>query len=438
MTMPWSEDYIWQVPVGSQQMSAISLDIFRAGIRNQPNAKIHYYVMPHWPGNTPASWRRQFYSAIGHGAKILNLFEFRPVQAAYTENHVSLPAMYQAVRQGLHELGTFEDIVQDGQVMPGVAALWFSETGDVWDNTRSPFDAAKRTLYLAVRHQQIPLDVVVEADALAGDLKPYRLLYLTDQNVSRAASKAIADWVEAGGRLFATAGAGMSDEFNRPNELMRQLLGVEQRALDVGAEPVRLEKQDLPFAKSIDQVTWKAATGEMQLPVINVRSRFDVAAGAAAPTVEGRFSDSAPAVTVRTVGKGQAIYCGFLPGLSYFKPAMPMRPVDRGTTDDSMAHFIPTEFDRAASALIGFPAADVERRVVCSEPLVETMVIRAPQGVAISLANWSGRPVKGLSLKLSIADLRGREATLCSEGTVTRTEEGYSFDLDVADALILR
>ncbi|MEO5618669.1 MAG: hypothetical protein ABIS67_12955, partial [Candidatus Eisenbacteria bacterium] len=233
MTMPWSEDYIWQVPVGSQQMSAISLDIFRAGIRNQPNAKIHYYVMPHWPGNTPASWRRQFYGAIGHGAKILNLFEFRPVQAAYTENHVSLPAMYQAVRQGLHELGTFEDIVQDGQVMPGVAAMWFSETGDVWDNSRSPFDAAKRTLYLAVRHQQVPLDVVVEADALAGDLKPYRLLYLSDQNVSRAAAKAIADWTEAGGRLFATAGAGMFDEFNQPNEAMRRLLGVEQKSLDV-------------------------------------------------------------------------------------------------------------------------------------------------------------------------------------------------------------
>lgn len=439
MTMPWSEDYIWQVPVGSQQMSAISLDIFRAGIRNQPNAKIHYYVMPHWPGNTPASWRRQFYGAIGHGAKILNLFEFRPVQAAYTENHVSLPAMYQAVRQGLHELGTFEDIVQDGQVMPGVAAMWFSETGDVWDNSRSPFDAAKRTLYLAVRHQQVPLDVVVEADALAGDLKPYRLLYLTDQNVSRAASKAIADWTEAGGRLFATAGAGMFDEFNRPNEAMRRLLGVEQKSLDVPTEPVRLEKQDLPFAQPIDGVTFPAATGEVQMPVIDVRSRFELAAvGDAGPVVKGRFSDGAPAVSVRTVGKGQAIYCGFLPGLSYFKPAIPLRPVDRGTTDDSMAHFIPTEFDRGASALIGLPAASVERPVVCSEPLVETTVIRAKQGMVISLVNWSGRPVKALSLKLSIPSVPATKPRLASGGTVIRADDGFTFDLDVADALILQ
>ena len=439
MTMPWSEDYIWQVPIGSQQMSALSLDIFRAGIRHRPEAKIHYYVMPHWPGNTPASWRRQFYSAIGHGAKILNLFEFRPVQAAYTENHVSLPAMYQAVRQGLHELGAFEDIAQDGQVLAGVAALWFSETGDIWDNHRSPFDAAKRTLYTAVRHQQLPLDVVVEADVVAGDLQPYRLLYLADQNVSRAASKAIVSWVENGGRLFATGGAGMFDEFNRSNETMRRLPGVEQTALEVAPEPVRLEKQDLPFAKTIDQVTFHTATNEVQLPVIDVRSRFEVkAADGMGPVVEGRFSDGAPAITVHTVGKGQAIYCGFLPGLSYFKPAIPLRPVDRGTTDDSMAHFIPTAFDDGASALIASSARGLERPVVCSDPLVETTVIRARQGVVISLVNWSGRPVKGLSLKLTIPDLPRAEAKLASGGNVLRTEDGYSFDVNFADALILR
>lgn len=413
--------------------------MFRAGIRHRSKSAIHYYVMPHWPGNTPTSWRRQFYSAVGHGAKILNLFEFRPVQAAYTENHVSLPAMYQSVRQALHELGTFEDIVQDGQVQPALAGIWFSETGDIWDNHRAPFGAAKRTLYVAVRHQQLPLEVVVEADALSGDLKDYRLLYLLDQNVSRAASKAIADWVEAGGRLFATAGAGMFDEFNQPNPVMRGVLGVEQQSLEVPSDPVRLEKQDLPFAEVIDHVIYKTGTGDLQVPVVNARSRFRVCAtGEAAPAVHGHFSDGAPAVAVRTVGKGRALYCGFLPGLSYFKPAIPLRPADRGTTDDSMAHFIPTDFDRGASALVASLAAGFERPVICSEPLVETMVIRAPTGVAISLVNWSGRPIKQLSLKLSIDNVPAAQAKLASGGAVVQTKEGYSFDLEFADALILR
>jgi hypothetical protein len=84
MTMPWSEDYIWQVPVGSQQMNALAVDVLRAGVRHRPGARLHYYVMPHWPGNTPAGWRRQFYGTLAHGANVFNLFEFRPVQAAYT------------------------------------------------------------------------------------------------------------------------------------------------------------------------------------------------------------------------------------------------------------------------------------------------------------------------------------------------------------------
>src|SRR5262249_40126165 len=149
MTMPWGEDYVWQVPVCTQQVNFLMLDMFRCGVRNNLGAKIHYYVMPHTPGNTPASWRRQFYGDLGHRANVLNLFESRPVQAAYTENHTSDPAMYREVRKSLYELGQFEDVVQEGRVRPGVAGLWFSEAADVWDDNAAPFDAAKRTLYVA-------------------------------------------------------------------------------------------------------------------------------------------------------------------------------------------------------------------------------------------------------------------------------------------------
>ena len=224
MTMPWSEDYIFQAPVGSQQMNFLSLDLFRAGIKDNPHAKIHFYVMPHWPGNTPASWWREFYGDLAHGAKIINLFEFRPVQVAYTENHCSSPEMYQTIREALHELGTFEDIIQDGHVWGGIAGLWFSDAADVWDDNRSPFDAAKRTLYIAIRHQQLPLDVVVEGD----DLSAYKVIYLADQHVSRAASKGLAEWVRAGGRLFGTAGGGMFDELNQPNTTLRELFGLQR------------------------------------------------------------------------------------------------------------------------------------------------------------------------------------------------------------------
>ena len=427
--MPWSEDYIFQAPVGSQQMNFLSLDLFRAGIKGNAQAKIHFYVMPHWPGNTPASWRRQFYGDLGHGAKILNLFEFRPVQAAYTENHCSSPAMFQAVRQGLHELGLFEDIIQEGQVRAGVAGLWFSETGDIWNDNRAPFDMAKRALYLAIRHQQLPLDVVVEGD----DLRSYRVIYLADQHVSHAAGQALAKWAEAGGRLFATAGAGMLDEFNHPNTTLRTLFGVDQEKLDEPKEVLRFEKQDLPFAKPLETATWRKSS----MPVFGALSRIKLRDAA----VEGRFSDGSPAVTVKKTGVGAATFCAFLPSLSYLKPALPRRPVDRSSRDDSLAHFIPTQFDGGAFELIG-SAAPFQRPIEASNPLVETTVIESPQGTVISLNNWSGAPVKNLTLKVHSAVRDFSQSSLAS-GTKVRLSRGqdglvFKLDLDVADALILR
>ncbi len=429
MTMPWSEDYIFQVPVATQQMNFLSLDLFRAGVKGDRKAKIHFYVMPHWPGNTPASWRRQFYGDLAHGAQILNLFEFRPVQAAYTENHVSLPAMYREIRRSFHELGTFEDIVQDGRVRTGTAGLWFSETGDVWDDAIGSFAAGKRCLYIMARHQQLALDVVTDGDGLAD----YKVLFLADAHVSRPASRAIDAWVRAGGRLFATAGAGMFDELNEPNVLLRKLMGVDFRAFETAPEPVLLEKQDIPFARPVDLVSLGAA----KVPALGAVARI-VATDA---EVHATFEDRSPAVTVRAAGKGRAVTCAFLPGLSYFRPGLPRRPVDRGHAEDSMAHFIPAEFDRAVSDLVA-TVANVDREVLCTEPLVESSVIESPHGTAIPLISWAGRPLKDVMLIVRLK-IPQKEATMASGNPVRVAREAdgsfvFTFDLEAADALILR
>jgi len=443
MTAPWAEDYIWQIPVGTPQMNGINLDMFRAGLRGKPNAKIIYYVMPHTPGNTPNMWRRMFYNAMGHGTKIFNLFEFDPVWAAYTENHTSNPAMYGMVLKTLREYGTFEDIVQSGQVRQAETGLWFSETGDIWNDNDGSFAAAKRSLYIAILNRQLPLDFIVEPDALDGTLDQYKVLYLADRHVSQAASAKIAEWVRNGGRLFATAGAGMYDEYNRPNTVLRELMGLEKVEIVTppGIEIVR-GKEDLPFAKPVGTVLWRYGvnlsgnTGKA-FPAFGSFARITPVRDA---SVLADIAGS-PTVISRVVGKGKVLYCAFLPGLSYFKPAIPLRPADRGSTDASMANFIPTQFDKNVGALIGSIADNVSSPVKTSEPLVETTIIESTAGTAVTFTNWNGKPVKGLKVTVNIP-VPAKQVSL-STGKQVKMEQvngkpTFTLDLDVADTLILR
>jgi hypothetical protein len=429
MTMPWSEDYVFQVPVASPQVNLLAVDTLRAGIRGRPGAKLHYYVLAHSPGNTTDDWRRLFYGAIAHGVTILNLYELRPVQAAFTENHVDAPEMYQTVRQAIFELGQFEDVVQDGHVRPGVVALFRSEAADVWDDDAAPFDAGKRALYLAIRQQQLPLDVVVEGDRLAG----YKVLYLADRHVKASAARAIAEWVKRGGHLVATAGAGMLDEFDQPSAVMRELIGIEPGEIAIDEKPlIRFEKQDLPFASVIDNVH----VGEqLPIPVVGARGRFRTSDA----SVLGRFDDGSPAVTRRTVGRGSASYLGFLPGLSYLRPAIPKRPVDRSSASGSMSHLLPTEVDGRAARLL-LPG-DVRGPIECSDPLVETTMIESKHGALIPLVNWRPGSIHGLTVSVRV-DVPTSDVRLASGRPVKVRRESdrtvFEIDLDVADALILR
>ena len=133
-------------------------------------------------------------------------------------------------------------------------------------------------------------------------------------------------------------------------------------------------------------------------------------------------------------------YCGFLPGLSYFKPAIPKRPVDRGATNDAFSHFIPTDFDTEAGDLIGAAAKGLALPVVCSEPLVESAVIESDKGTVISLVNWSAGDVNDLSVTVNFEV--GSKASLAGGGKLgIEKKDGktvFKLDLELADAIILR
>ena len=143
MTLPWSEDYTWQSPIGTQQMTTILHDLFRAGLRGvdktPQTSRMMSYIMAHAPGTTAKMWRRAMFGYLAHGVTMINLYEFRPCLASYTENYVDAGwGMYGAVRQALGELSLFEDIIQDGRVAYGDVGIWNSDVMDIWGPATQP------------------------------------------------------------------------------------------------------------------------------------------------------------------------------------------------------------------------------------------------------------------------------------------------------------
>jgi hypothetical protein len=283
-----------------------------------------------------------------------------------------------------------------------------------------------------IRHAQESLDFATEGD----DLREYRVIYLCDTNVSQAASKALVDWVKAGGTLVATAGGGMFDEYNRPNKRLRQLFGVEhEKFIEDEKGAIQFERQDLPFVRAMGVVeTASPALNPSKFSVYGARSVFKVGNHRTAG-----FNNGDPAASGWKPGEGYAFYLGYLPGLSYLQPALPKRPVDRGALDESLAHLLPTktntDVEKGVGGYYGSPG------VVSPNRQVECNLVRAKHGVVVPIINWRADPVKRLEILID-AQVPTAKITLASGRPVqTKQENGRlvcTLDLDVADALILR
>ena len=377
----------------------------------------------------------------------------------------------------------FDDIIWDGVAAAGAkVAIMYSNSADTWGSpVTTSQGAAKRTLYVMLRHLGLATDVVTEEDAVAGHLNHYGALFVVDAQISEAAVAGIGAWAKAGGQAFVTSGGGLLNEFNHSNSAMAALIPVTQSGVWTGSKHSRFNatifyaKQDLAFVEKLDEVT--IADDGRHLGVYGEKSVFKFSPR---PTddahVLGTFGDGSPAVVNISVGShgGGVTYAGFHLGLSYFRPSLPLRPVDRSPSMKSLTNLVPTDFDvgarRLAEVALRTPATRDARTVLVDNPLVEVgLVTRHSNGVwngtAMPMVDWSATEGNGsgtgytrvvVTLPNSSA-VPFTTATLAScgkgkacrgfiQGNTTRpgylrlnrTNATFSVDLDIADAIILR
>ena len=235
-----------------------------------PSRPLIMYIMALAPGQTPAGWRRQMYSAVAHGVKFIRNYRLRDSLddvdgGCYDdpEAHGSAPfaGMYLEARRTLWELGGFDDILVEGAPLArSKVALLMAETTDIWQpatvarqfaeasthgTAGGYIQAASRwgtmgsergALFLALQHAQLQLDVVTEQDLVDGHMGQYVSLFTAESHVSLAATAALRKWVGRGNTVFATATAGLRDEFNRTNDGMAKLLGVQHKRTELDSQ----------------------------------------------------------------------------------------------------------------------------------------------------------------------------------------------------------
>jgi hypothetical protein len=453
MSLFWAEDYLFSVPEPPQMISW-EFAMMRCATRahGQP---IHFYVMPHAPGQEPGSLRRNMLFSVGAGAAHLDNFWIAPAER-FTENYVSWQYrdQFRVLSEAIYDSAEAEKLQAGGKVRPARVALVLSEATDYnesrfhVDKKEDPFaaqcknaDAAinqtlcrkeQQLLYLALRHAQHPVDLITEADISAGALKGYDVVHVAGEWIDERIVPVLDEWVQAGGILYACAGLGRFNRFGEPYTGLQKLLGLQNVRTEKNAYHLRT-LLELPLAAPIDAFKLDRLT----LPAIAMKQQLTP--GPAAKPL-GAWADGSVAVTARTHGKGMAFAVGGLPGTSYYRSALKAIPFARGGRHTV---YNPVDFAPGGISLVrlGVQARPLPRAVACSNPYVEANLIDHKDGTLVTLVNWTNGPLKKLTVGVRLATAPRLSRSVQGQRDLETTyHDGiarFTIDLDEADYVLL-
>ncbi len=148
-------------------------------------------------------------------------------------------------------------------------------------------------------------------------------------------------------------------------------------------------KLDLIHMKPMDTIVFDSGR---KMNVFGYRQVFSVDTG----KVIGKYSNGEVAAVENNYGRGKAVIIGALPGSAYLKDAIPLQPYGRGGDKDELSQFFPTQFNEDVRLIIKSILKDISSPVVCSNALVEGVLLKKDHTYVITLTNFSMRKQKNL------------------------------------------
>jgi len=401
MTMPWSEDWWWQVPEASPQSYGFLLDALRHAA-DYHNAPFCFYTIPD-PGETAEDFLRMNYFALGHQAKVIDHFDIYN-QAFGTCDYIDFQMSrdtFRAIHRITGDVKKVDEILYHARMRPSEVAIMLSVASDVWDTEDLLADPEqkhtghlywaqlnvdnheRKAVWLALRHAQYPVDLITDEDVAQGKLSRYKVLYMVGQELLEDAVPNLDKWVRKGGILVADGGGGLLNQYHSSLKQMYELYGLKKAILERPIRSIK-PKSDLPTMNPLDTISFSGEFAGVLKQIPALCYKQTLFPNSDVQTI-GRYSDGSVACVMRKVDKGRVLLFGGLVGLAYLKPAMANK-VKR----------LPESFPDDVRQLIIQPLrwANVQQHLVVSDPLVEATLQESSYGQIITLINFRNEPVR--------------------------------------------
>lgn len=474
----WGED--WANNASTYQCAAFNVALMQAAARSRGQT-IGHYLIAH-AGRTSWDIKTKAVAETARGVRMWQNFSYGPNWASHEggpawKSHLwhHHPELWTANAEITREIGAVEDWLLTAKPTKADVAILYSSSSDIWTmQSNLAFGFDRMHTWLALTHAQTPVDIIPEREIER--LDRYKVCYLSGPNLTRAAAAKLREWVEAGGTLWLTAGAAERDEFNRPLDLLGELATVERGEV-ASLEPHMNSGKFLSYLKSQDTVTW----GDQQLEVLSVKQPLK-AQIAEESEVLATFKDGSAAVVSHRAGNGKVFTLGFLPALSYIKPALIARqPLEQKADADRIAveklAAAASDQPLATSAAVStsnvltvhagsdrellershnpwlYPAdirdrlltpvkdSNILRVLTCDTPLVDAVALPCAQGTLIALSNHTLQPLGQVRLELKTGKPVTRVESV-RHGVLTSAADeagvtGFTLPLDASDFVMV-
>ncbi len=412
----WSED--WANGSSTRQCTAYNSELMRSAAIKHNQILGHYLIG--YAGRS--SWTMKTYTA-SHAArdnKIFNAYWYGPIWSAHEAgppwNNHSIQArtdMWFALAEIIREIGAAEDLLYPAKKRKSQVAICYSSSADIWElGVNYAYGFERMHTWLALTHNQIPVDFLSEKMIEQGYLADYKVAYLSSTCISEKAAEQIKLWVGKGGTLVLTANAAMKNQFNRPLKVLDPILPAQR-------QPAAELSKYLNSGRYLDSLKIEDTVSVLKtgakMDVVSVKQKLDPKPGSVVLAV---FSDSSPAVVSGKYGRG-TVYCeGFLPAIAYMRKALIARNEIMKTIPDINALSEPEPTQVVSDELLikrafepwQYPAeyrdficspvmnAKLDLPVKCSAGLVDAVIMDSEKGSVLVLSNYTFQPIQQVFL----------------------------------------